>query len=59
LRLTDASGKRVAMRRLRPVEYLDDDAALHAGLPPGGDAALLFEVVDPGVKAVAFEFGFE
>jgi predicted Zn finger-like uncharacterized protein len=59
LLLTDASGKRVAMRRLRPAEYLDDDAALRAGLPPGGDAALLLEVVDPGVKAVAFEFGFE
>lgn len=57
--LSDASGKRVAMRRLRPAEYLGDDALQRAGLAPGANAALLFEVADPGSKAVAFEFGFE
>jgi len=57
--LSDADGHRVAMRRLRPVEYLDDRAALRAGLAPGANAALLFEVADPGTRAVAFEFGFE
>jgi predicted Zn finger-like uncharacterized protein len=59
LTLSDASGKRVAMRRLRPSEYLGDDAIQQAGLPPGANTALLFEVEDPGRKAVAFEFSFE
>lgn len=59
LTLSDASGKRIAMRRLRPGEYLGDDAIQRAGLPPGGNTALLFEVEDPGRKAVAFEFSFE
>lgn len=59
LTLSDASGKRIAMRRLRPSEYLGDDAIQRAGLPPGGNTALLFEVEDPGRKAVAFEFSFE
>lgn len=59
LTLSDAGGQRVAMRRLRPVEYLGDAAAVQAGLAPGASAALLFEVADPGRRAVAFEFGFE
>ncbi|MEI7036655.1 zinc-ribbon and DUF3426 domain-containing protein [Fulvimonas yonginensis] len=57
--LSDADGHRVAMRRLQPAEYLDDAAALRAGLAPGASAALLIEVADPGARAVAFEFGFE
>lgn len=57
--LSDADGHRVAMRRLHPAEYLDDAAAIRAGLAPGASAALVFEVADPGTRAVAFEFGFE
>lgn len=57
--LSDADGHRVAMRRLHPSEYLDDTAAIRAGLAPGASAALLIEVADPGSRAVAFEFGFE
>jgi hypothetical protein len=57
--LSDADGHRVAMRRLRPAEYLDDREAMRAGLAPGTSAALLIEVADPGTHAVAFEFGFE
>ena len=57
--LSDADGKRLAMRRLRPSEYLGDNAALQRGLPPGGSAALMLEVEDPAGKAVAFEFSFE
>ncbi|HEV2540026.1 MAG TPA: zinc-ribbon and DUF3426 domain-containing protein [Frateuria sp.] len=59
LTLSDADGHRLAMRRLRPSEYLDDAAAIRAGLAPGASAALLIEVADPGARAVAFEFGFE
>ncbi len=57
--LSDAQGKRIAMRRLQPREYLDDTAILKQGLAPGASAALLLEVEDPGDKAVAFEFGFQ
>lgn len=57
--LSDADGRRVAMRRLRPSEYLGDGAAARAGLAPGASAALLFEVADPGTRAIGFEFGFE
>ncbi len=57
--LADAKGHRVAMRRLRPSEYLDDNESLRAGMAPGAITALVLEVEDPGNKAVAFEFGFE
>lgn len=56
--LSDASGKRIAMRRLQPHEYLDDATVLKHGLAPGASAALILEVKDPGDKAVAFEFDF-
>jgi predicted Zn finger-like uncharacterized protein len=59
LTLSDAQGKRVAMRRLQPAEYLDDTRALQRGLAPGSRTALLFEVEDPGTRAVAFAFDFE
>jgi hypothetical protein len=57
--LSDANGNKLAMRRLRPAEYLGDAAVLQKGIPPGGSAALMLEVEDPGGKAVAFEFAFE
>jgi predicted Zn finger-like uncharacterized protein len=57
--LSDAQGRRIAMRRLQPDEYLDDDSILRHGLAPGASAVLLLEVEDPGDKAVEFEFGFE
>jgi len=57
--LSDVDGKRIAMRRLQPAEYLGDSAALERGLAAGGNAALVLEVEDPGNKAVAFEIGFE
>jgi predicted Zn finger-like uncharacterized protein len=57
--LSDANGNKLAMRRVRPTEYLGDGATLQKGIPPGGSAALMLEVEDPGGKAVAFEFGFE
>ncbi|MDE2308399.1 MAG: zinc-ribbon and DUF3426 domain-containing protein [Xanthomonadaceae bacterium] len=57
--LSDARGRHVAMRRLRPREYLDDDEILQRGMAPGASTVLLFEVEDPGDKAVAFEINFE
>jgi predicted Zn finger-like uncharacterized protein len=57
--LEDAQGRKVAMRRLRPDDYLDDDAILQRGLAPGATSALLLEVEDPGKQAVAYEFAFQ
>lgn len=57
--LSDAHGKRIAMRRLRPREYLDDPEALRQGLGPGATSVLMLEVTDPGDQAVEFELGFE
>lgn len=57
--LSDVDGKRLAMRRLLPSEYLGDSGALQRGLAAGSNAALVLEVDDPGNKAVAFEFSFE
>ena len=57
--LSDAQGRRIAMRRLQSREYLDDSAILKHGLAPGASAVLLLELEDPGDKAVAFEFNFE
>ncbi|MES1153611.1 MAG: DUF3426 domain-containing protein, partial [Rhodanobacter sp.] len=57
--LSNAQGRRIAMRRLQPTEYLDDATILRRGLAPGSSAVLLLEVEDPGDKAVAFEIGFE
>lgn len=59
IRLSDANGKALAMRRLNPYEYLDDTEQLRQGLAPGASTALIFEVEDPGRKAVAFDLGFE
>lgn len=57
--LSDADGKRLAMRRLRPREYQDDAQALLRGLGPGESSVLMLEVADPGDRAVEFELGFE
>ena len=57
--LSDAQGRRLAMRRLLPTDYLDDPTVLDHGLAPGATTALLLEVQDPGDQAVAYEFGFE
>jgi hypothetical protein len=59
IRLSDANGKVLAMRRLEPYEYLDDTDQLRHGLAAGASTALIFEVEDPGRQAVAFDLGFE
>lgn len=57
--LSNAQGRRLAMRRLQPEEYLDDTSSLRDGLAPGSTAVLLLEVEDPGDQAVAFDIDFE
>lgn len=57
--LSNAQGQPVAMRRLRPQQYMDDEGALRRGLAPGASTVLLLEVQDPSEQAVAFEFDFD
>ena len=57
--LSDLDEKRIAMRRFLPREYVADEEGVRKGLAPGANAAIVFEVVDPGRNAVAFEFSFE
>ncbi|TCV96045.1 putative Zn finger-like uncharacterized protein [Luteibacter rhizovicinus] len=57
--LADVDGKRLAMRRFQPGDYVGDPAARARGLAAGVTSAMVFEVQDPGQKAVAFEFAFE
>ncbi len=56
--LSDLHGRKIAMRRFEPVEFLDEDVSLENGMPPLTLLPLVFEVVDPGEDAVAFEFTF-
>lgn len=53
--LSNLKGQRIAMRRFRPQAYVSNRTQRRLGLPAGGTAAISFEVVDPGQKAVAFE----
>ena len=57
--LSDLDDNRIAMRRFKPSEYINDATVRRAGLQPGANAALVFEVHDPGKNAVAFKFGFQ
>jgi predicted Zn finger-like uncharacterized protein len=56
--LSNLDEQRIAMRRFRPGEYVNDPRSLERGLAPQAKAALVFEVADPGKDAVAFEFSF-
>jgi len=53
--LSNLKGQRIAMRRFRPQAYVSNRTQRRLGLPAGATAAISFEVVDPGQKAVAFE----
>ncbi len=54
--MADLSGRAVAMRRFLPAEYLENTDP--QGMIPGHLLPLVFEVIDPGSNAVAFEFEF-
>lgn len=57
--LSDLDDKPIAMRRFLPRDYLADARAINQGIAAGASSSLVFEVVDPGHNAVAFEFRFE
>ncbi|QWT19039.1 zinc-ribbon domain-containing protein [Bacillus sp. NP157] len=57
--LSDADGQRLAMRRFQPEDYVGDASLRAHGLAGGATTAMVFEVQDPGQRAVAFAFSFE
>lgn len=57
--LSDAQGQKLAMRRFRPEDYVGDAAIRARGLAAGATTAMVFEVQDPGQRAVAFAFSFD
>ena len=57
--LSDANGQRLAMRRFQPDDYVGDAATRTRGLAGGATTAMVFEVQDPGQRAVAFAFSFD
>lgn len=57
LALTDLDGSRIGLRRFQPTEYLGGTPS-RAGLAPGQSATVALEILDPGNRAVAFEFDF-
>ena len=56
--LSNLSSQRIAMREFHPEEYLENTRISDRGMAPGTLMPLVFEVVDPGDDAVAFEFNF-
>lgn len=57
LALTDLEGQTIGLRRFQPFEYLGH-APEAASLAPGQSSSLALEILDPGNRAVAFEFRF-
>lgn len=57
--LSDANGQRLAMRRFQPEDYVGDAGTRARGLAGGATTAMVFEVQDPGQRAVAFAFSFD
>jgi len=55
---SDVSGTPVAVRRFPPAEYLIGQQNVEEGMAPGERAQLMLEVVDPGDRAVSFQFDF-
>ena len=58
IRLSDLEGRVVGVRRFGPSEYVDDMRPVDKGIAGGTLLPLVFEIVDPGDRAVAFEFTF-
>jgi predicted Zn finger-like uncharacterized protein len=54
---SDVSGTPVAVRRFMPEEYLHDKNPAH-GMAAGEQTLVMLEVVDPGERAVSFQFDF-
>ena len=56
--LSNLNSELIAMRVFHPEDYLENANVSDRGMAPGTLMPLVFEVVDPGDDAVAFEFNF-
>ncbi len=54
---SDVSGTPVAVRRFMPEEYLGG-VDPSQGMAPGQQTRLMLEIIDPGVRAMSFQFDF-
>lgn len=59
LRFSDINGAPLAQRRFLPREYLPTDTDIKAGMTPDTPVMVELALVDPGKKAVNFEFHTE
>ncbi len=59
LRFSDMNGAPVAQRRFLPREYLPAGTDIQAGMPPDTPVPVELALVDPGKRAVNFEFHTE
>ncbi len=59
LSFSDMNGTPVAQRRFLPREYLPADTDIAAGMPPDTPIPVELALVDPGKRAVNFEFHTE
>lgn len=55
---SDLNGQKVAMRRFLPNEYLPKKSKIEKGMPSETPIQVEIELMDPGSKAVNFEFEF-
>lgn len=55
---SDLNGQKVAMRRFLPQEYLPKKTNIKKGMPSDTPIQVEIELMDPGSKAVNFEFEF-
>jgi predicted Zn finger-like uncharacterized protein len=58
VRLSNIGRQTIAMRRFAPINYLRDAAVIADGIPADASLPIIFEVLDPGPRAVNFEFEF-
>ena len=55
---SDVAGTLVALRRFKPAEYLAVSRDTSAGMNQGEQVHVLLEIIDPGARAVSFQFEF-
>ncbi len=55
---SDVAGTPIAVRRFGPEEYLQEPATADQGMAPGQQSLVMLEVIDPGERAVSFQFDF-
>lgn len=58
LRFRNLDGKLLATREFLPKDYLPTDVDRKAGMTPGEPVNTVLDIIDPGKKAISYEFDF-